>query len=217
MSILENLFQQYKYITELVLNKNFKLEHAKSLLDFIDKEYHSLINSDATKSVTPRDINQRMHIVTPCFVIALYRALKDKISQTISIDQVSDIMMTIFRDFVGSLADMQRNRLKNASDKWKSFKETTIFGTENTYSSFEPKFIQNNEKMLIFHLNKCIFFEVFKVHDEQSIALILCKYDEIFAEAVEEWVSFTRPKIIAEGDDFCEFRYELKTNNDMNF
>ena len=64
--------------------------------------------------------------------------------------------------------------------------------------------------MFSFHLNKCIYFEIFKIHNELSIASILCNYDEIFAEAVKEWISFTRPKIIAEGDDNCEFCYKLK-------
>ena len=77
MSILENLFQQYKYIAELILNKEFEADNAKDLIDFIDKEYHKLVYSDETKSVTPSDINQKMHIVTPCFFIALYRALNE--------------------------------------------------------------------------------------------------------------------------------------------
>jgi len=108
---------------------------------------------------------------------------------------------------------MQRNRIKNASDKWKMHQ---INGNENNYSSFEPEFIQNNEKMLRFHLNKCIFSEVFKVHSEQSMTSILCNYDEIFAEAVDEWISLTSPKIIAEGDEFCEFCYELKSKYNYN-
>jgi len=213
MSILENLFQQYKYIAELILNKKFEEEQVKKLLDYIDKEYHKLVKSDATKGITPRDINQKMHIVTPCFVIALHRALKEIMSPSYSLDKLREISMEIFRDLVGSLAEMQTSRLKNATDKWKSFKDATIFGTENTYSSFDPEFIQNDEKTLIFHLNKCVYFEVFKVHNEQSIAPILCNYDEIFAEAVDQWISFTRPKIIAEGDDFCEFCYRLKAIN----
>ncbi len=210
MRILENLFQQYKYITQLILNKKYKEEQVQRVINYIDKEYHNLIKSDTTKGITPEDINQKMHIVTPCFVIALHRALKEIGSHTYSIDKLREISMEIFRDLVGSLAEMQKSRLKNATDKWRSFKEATIFGTENTYSSFDPEFIQNDEKTLIFHLNKCVYFEVFEVHNEQSIAPILCDYDEIFAEVVKEWISFTRPKIIAEGDKFCEFCYKLK-------
>jgi len=213
MSILEDLFQQYQYIAEVILSKRYEEDLVKDLLGFIDKEFRGLINSDATKSIIPKEINQKMHVVTPCFVIAVYRALKDRVSHSISIDKLNEIMLEIFRDLVGSLAEMQKSRIKNASDKWKSFKETTIFGTENTYSSFEPEFIQNDEKILKFHLNKCVFFEVFKVHDEQSIATILCNYDQIFAEAVEEWIFFTRPKIIAEGDDLCEFCYKFIAEN----
>lgn len=213
MSILENLFQQYKYIAQPILYKKYEEEQVKKLLDYLDNEYHKLLNSDATKGITPKDINQKMHIVTPCFVIALHRALKEIISPTYPLDNLREIAMEIFRDLVGSLAEMQKNCIQNAIDKWKSYKDVTIYGTENTYSSFDPEFIQNNEKKLIFHLNKCIYFEVFKAHNEQSIAPILCNYDEIFAEAVDEWISFTRPNIIAEGDDFCEFCYELKANN----
>ena len=60
-----------------------------------------------------------MHVVTPCFVIALGRALMKDASLSITIDQVKDIMMEIFRDFVGPLAEMQKNSIKNSADKWK--------------------------------------------------------------------------------------------------
>ena len=210
MTVLENLFQQYQYIAKHILNRQFENELVKKIIEFIDKEYHNLVFSDATKRVIPKEINQKMHIVTPCFTIAVYRALKKKVLPKITIEDFSKLMMDIFRDLVGSLAEMQKNQIKNATNKWKSFKEATIFGTENTYGSFEPKFIKNDEGVLKFHLNKCIYFEIFKVHNELAISPVLCKYDEIFAETVDEWISFSRPKIIAEGDNYCEFFYQLK-------
>ena len=212
MSMLENLFQQYIYIASDVLKKQFGENLTKRILLSLEEEYRKIINSSATQNVIPVDINQKMHVVTPCFVIALYRALKMESSLSISLDQVKDVLMDIFRDFVGPLVEMQKNGLKNSDDKWKKFKETTIFGTNNTYSSFEPEFVDNDEKVLEFHLKKCIFFEVFKAHDEISLAPILCFYDEIFAEAVEEWISFKRPKTIADGADYCQFCYIFKND-----
>ena len=155
-----------------------------------------------------------MHVVTPCFVIAISRALKKESTFSTSMEQVRDIMMEIFQEFVGPLAEMQKNGLRNSDNKWKKFKDSTIFGTDNTYSSFNPEFIKNDEKILEFHLKKCIFFEVFKVHEELSLAPILCFYDDIFANAVEEWIDFKRPKTIAEGDDLCQFCYILNTDEE---
>lgn len=214
MSVLETLFQQYQIITKSILKKEFENELVEKILDFIDKEYHNLVFSDPTKRVTPEEINQKMHIVTPSFVIAVYRALKEYLVPKISLEDFSKIMMEIFRDLVGSLAEMQKQQINHATNKWKSFKEATVFGTENTYSSFEPVFIQNDDGVLKFQLNKCIYFEVFKVHNELALAPILCNYDEIFAEAVDEWILFTRPKMIAEGDNYCEFKYKLKEDFD---
>ena len=210
MSILENLFQQYLYIASGVIKAEYGEDHLEEILLSIKEEYNDIINSTDTQKVIPKDINQKMHIVTPCFVIALYRALKKQSFLSISIGQVKEIMMKIFLDFVGPLAEMQKDGLKNSSDKWKKFKETTIFGTNNTYSSFKPEFVKDDDKLLEFHLNKCIFFEVFKVHGELSLAPVLCFYDNIFAEAVEEWISFKRPKTIADGANYCQFCYIYK-------
>jgi len=59
MSVLENLFQQY--IAKHILNKQFENELVKKIIEFIDKEYHNLVFSDATKRVIPKEINQKMH------------------------------------------------------------------------------------------------------------------------------------------------------------
>ena len=214
MSILENLFQQYLYIATDVLKKKYGENLSKQIILSIEQEYRSIFNSISTQKVIPKEINQKMHVVTPCFVIAIYRALKKESTFSTSIEQVKNIMMEIFQDFVGPLAEMQKNGLQNSDNKWKKFKDSTIFGTDNTYSSFNPKFIKNDDKILEFHLKKCIFFEVFKVHEELSLAPILCFYDDIFANAVDEWIDFKRPKTIADGDDLCQFCYILKTNEE---
>jgi len=214
MSILENLFQQYLYIATDVLKKKYGENLSKQIILSIEQEYRSIFNSISTQKVIPKEINQKMHVVTPCFVIAIYRALKKESTFSTSIEQVKNIMMEIFQDFVGPLAEMQKNGLQNSDNKWKKFKDSTIFGTDNTYSSFNPEFIKNDDKILEFHLKKCIFFEVFKVHEELSLAPILCFYDDIFANAVDEWIDFKRSKTIADGDDLCQFCYILKTNEE---
>ena len=213
MNILENLFHQYLYITKDVLKKRYGENSCKGVILSLEEEYLAIFNSNSTQKVIPKDINQKMHVVTPCFVIALYRTLKKDDSISISLENVKDIMMEIFHEFVGPLAEMQKNRLKNSTDKWEKFKESTIFGTNNTYSSFKPELIRNDSNVLEFHLKECVFFDVFKAHGELSIAPLLCFYDDIFSEAVEEWISFERPKTIADGADYCQFCYNLKKSN----
>ncbi len=75
---------------------------------------------------------------------------------------------------------MQKTRLKNANDKWNKYKEQTVFGTKSTYNSFDPIFVKNNETILEFHLKKCIFYDIFKAHEEIHLSPILCNYDNIF-------------------------------------
>ncbi|MFX1427702.1 MAG: L-2-amino-thiazoline-4-carboxylic acid hydrolase [Promethearchaeota archaeon] len=212
MSILENLFQQYLLILENVLREIFSDVLIERIITSLIEKYESILKSSTTREVILQDINQETHVVTSCFIIALYRTLKEKISNNIPIDEMLELSMRIFQKLVGPLADMQKEELKRADDKWKTFKESIIHGTRSTYSSFKPKFIKNDEKVLEFHLNKCIFYEVFKVHKELVLAPILCFYDEIFAEAVEEWITFERPKTIANGEDYCQFCYFFKEN-----
>jgi hypothetical protein len=212
MTNLENLFQQYIYVSKIVLSEIFSDLLLERIILSIIEEFDIVLNSSLTKEVLPKDINQHMHIVTACFIIALQRALKIEISPDILIDDIKEISIKIFQKLIVPLADMQKNELNMTEDKWKTFKESTIYGTSTTYSSFNPKIIKDNEKVLEFHLNKCIFYEVFKVHEESALAPILCFYDHITAEVVEEWIDFKRPKTIADGEDFCQFCYIFKEN-----
>jgi len=207
MTNLENLFQQYLYVSKNVLSEIFSDLLLERIILSIIEEFDIVLNSPLTKEVTPKEINQHMHLVTACFIIALHRALKIEISPDVSIDDIKEISIKIFQELVGPLADMQKNELNMVENKWKTFKESTINGTSTTYSSFNPKFIKGNEEVLEFHLNKCIFYEVFKVHEELALAPILCFYDHIFAAAVEEWIDFKRSKTIADGADYCQFCY----------
>jgi hypothetical protein len=207
MSILDNLFDQYLWILKDILRQLYDEKRTQDISIFMEREYKSLITSEATKNISPKDINQKMHLVTPCFMIALYRALKNESSLLVSLDLIKKLIMRVFREFVGPLADMQKNGLRNREDKWKKFKEQTVFGTENTYNSFEPEFVKNNDTILEFHLKRCVYYDVFKAHGELDLAPILCYYDDILAEAIQEWITFERLKTIADGDAYCQFIY----------
>ncbi|MFX1281691.1 MAG: L-2-amino-thiazoline-4-carboxylic acid hydrolase [Promethearchaeota archaeon] len=210
MSILENLFNQYLYISKNLFGEIFSDVLLERIILHLIEEYDKIINSPLTEDVMPEDINQQIHIVTPCFIIALYHSLKNEISPNFTIDDMLEISMKIFQELVGPLAAMQKRKLKNEDDKWQTFKESTIDDTRSTYSSFNPEFVNNNDKVLEFHLNKCIFYEVFKAHGELPLAPVLCLYDKLFAEAVEEWIVFKRPKTIAHGEKYCQFCYMFK-------
>jgi hypothetical protein len=158
----------------------------------------------------PKDNNQHIHIVTSCFIIALSRALKVILSLDVSIDEMKEISMKIFQKLVGPLADVLKNELELANNKWETFKEGTINGTKSTYNSFNPEFVKNNDRELEFHFHKCVFYEVFKANGELDLAPILCFYDNIFTKAVEEWIDFKRPKTIANGEEYCQFCYRFK-------
>lgn len=68
-------------------------------------------------------------------------------------------------------------------------------------------FVKNDDTTLEFHLKRCVFYDVFEAHRELDLAPILCYYDDIFAEVVQEWITFMRPKTIADGFDHCQFIY----------
>lgn len=212
MSILDNLFDQYLSILKDILRQSYDEKLTRDVSIFMKREFKSLITSEATKNISPKDINQKMHLVTPCFMIALFRALKNESSFEVSLDLIKKLIMRIFREFIGPLAEMQKNGLKKSEDKWNKFKEQTVFGTENTYSSFEPLFVKNDDTMLEFHLKRCVYYDVFKAHGELDLAPILCYYDDIFAEAIQEWINFERPKTIADGYAYCQFIYFPKDN-----
>lgn len=207
MSILDNIFDQYLSLLIDILKESYDQKFIQDISNFIECKFKSLIISEATKNITPNDPNQKMHIVTPYFIIAFYRAFKNKLGNELSLDLIKNLMMRTFREFVGPIAEMQKNGLKNVNDKWEKFREQTVFGTKNTNSSFDPVFIKNNDNNLEFHLNRCVFYEILNAHGEPDLAPILCDYDSIFSEAVQEWITFRRPKTIADGFPSCHFVY----------
>ncbi len=96
MSILDNLFSQYIFILKEILSKLYIDQQVENIILQMEKEFTKLIDSELTKNVTLKDINQKTHIVTPCFMIALYRVLNGIPSITVSLELISDIMMDVF-------------------------------------------------------------------------------------------------------------------------
>ena len=85
MSILDNIFDQYLSLLIDILKESYDQKFIQDISNFIECEFKSLIISEATKNITPNDPNQKMHIVTPCFIIAFYRAFKNKLGNELSL------------------------------------------------------------------------------------------------------------------------------------
>ena len=90
MSILENLFDQYLSILKDILRELYDEKHTQDVSIFMEREFKSLITSETTKNISPKDANQKMHLVTPLFMIALYRALKNESSFEASLDLIKN-------------------------------------------------------------------------------------------------------------------------------
>lgn len=211
-ALLDNLFYQYLELIKKLLEAKYPSTFETLSAD-IEGAYLTLVVSTKTKQVMPSNPNQKMHVVTPLVVIALKHSLYENKVEGASKELVSKIMNEVFVEFVGYLADMQRRGLENVEDKWKKFKTSTIYGTENTYSSFLPEFVENTDSRLTFDLKKCVFMEVLQSHNESELGSIMCDYDYIFSNAISEWITFERPQTIEAGDAKCTFSYQFKLAN----
>ncbi|MHA2275530.1 MAG: L-2-amino-thiazoline-4-carboxylic acid hydrolase, partial [Candidatus Kariarchaeaceae archaeon] len=56
-------------------------------------------------------------------------------------------------------------------------------------------------------INRCIYQEVFKKFGREDLGPILCEYDTIIADNVDQWVRFEREETIADGFPRCTFRF----------
>ena len=153
----------------------------------------------------PNDLGKR-HGMNPIFVMALAEALEQMDTQ---LDKLQTHVLAIYRIILSDILIHQQKQLSESENPWIDFINSTKKGNEQIYNNeyFNLDYLENSNDCFGFDLHRCFYYEIFEKNCRSDLAPILCMYDWILADAIEQWVSFERKETIAHGQKKCTFRY----------
>ncbi|OLS26782.1 MAG: hypothetical protein HeimC3_06740 [Candidatus Heimdallarchaeota archaeon LC_3] len=197
------------------LSDYFELISKKYLLEnFSEKEANEFsgIFSNLLKENDPffPDKLAKRHGINSVLVLTIAEILerKDK-----SIDFIKIHVLGIYNIIMGDYLKNLRHDFENTDQHWDSFikfiKKGNSLNYENKY--FELEVVQESLTTFEFNITKCLYYETLKRNERPDLAPILCAYDYLLADTIHQWVKFEREKTIANGNQFCGFRY-LRAN-----
>ncbi|MHA1518835.1 MAG: L-2-amino-thiazoline-4-carboxylic acid hydrolase [Promethearchaeota archaeon] len=205
---MENIKALKSYFS-LLVEVFLKERYASSKASVYSEKFHNLfigliespINQPFFSSPTAN-----LHAVNPLFVIALYKTLE---SEKIPMDEFTDLVMDVYKIMVKPLLKKQRKSIQNVKDPWLHFIKHTKEGNHKLYDNkyFQMKYAVEDRLRFGFDINRCYYYDIFKENDAIKLAPVMCKYDNLLADNLQEYVRFQRNSTIADGNSNCSFRY----------
>lgn len=189
--------------TQIHFEEEFSEVKAKEQIKIFAKSFNRIFEQN--KYLMPDALTER-HGINPVFVMALEETLKDEIS---SLEDFKGHVLKIYKYIMKSMLEMQTSRYKRSENKWELFLKETKKGNEQLYNNeyFDLKIIQEDATGYGFDLNRCLYFEIFKANGKEELGPILCEYDYILANNIQDWITFERTETIANGFSQCNFRF----------
>lgn len=199
-NIIQQLIQAFFILTEVKLKEIYGEEKGTNVSTKFQNIFNELLSKNAEMMPDPLS---KQHALNPIFVMALYNA------QTISKEELAEQMLCIYRNMLKPILEQQEACLSSSDNPWKDFVETAKVGNRNLYENeyFKLNVVYEDETQFGFDINRCLYYEIFKINNHEDLAPILCKYDFILAENIKKWAKFERTETIAEGFDKCDFRF----------
>jgi len=198
--LLENYVVKYMIsVTEKYLNENFSKDHSNTF----SKEFIRILQEENDDNI---DIK---HLMNPPFVISLYEAIKEDITD---LDELEKHMMSIDRDTIEDVIKTTQDQMRSLENKWIAYIEAAKEGNTSLYDNdlFQQEVLEDSEKNYKFVLRKCYYFEILKKRGYEHLGPALCNYEYLLLEGVDEWITFTREETIANGAEKCDFFFSPK-------
>ncbi len=148
----------------------------------------------------------KRHGVNSLFVMALDDVMCEVRASFI---ELKEIVISIYRAMLQEYFTAEAKILEESDDPWDSFVEWIRKGNEANYNNDYFKLIEVNQESGCygFDIQKCLYFDILREAGKPELGPILCEYDRILADVLENWIEFTRYETIASGDKRCTFRY----------
>ncbi|MHA2100300.1 MAG: L-2-amino-thiazoline-4-carboxylic acid hydrolase [Candidatus Kariarchaeaceae archaeon] len=202
--------QLMEYFTVLT-NKYIEDEFDSSIQSKIKKIFKNEFQSLFTENIEhiPDELAAR-HAINPIFVIALKKALLEYAPAG---DELKKHVMSIYKLIMLSFLERQKLQFEESDEKWGLFVNNTTIGNQQLYDNeyFKLEIIEADDTKYGFDLNRCYYYDIFKLNNHEDLGPILCEYDYLISDNLNEWIKFDRTKTIASGDSICNFRFQTKT------
>jgi hypothetical protein len=126
-----------------------------------------------------------------------------------SFSELKDMVISIYCAMLQDYFKREVEKLEAVSNPWNAFVKWARQGNEANYNNdyFQVKEVETQEERFGFDIQRCFYFEILRESGKPELGPILCEYDSLLAEAVQNWIEFTRHETIARGDKRCTFRY----------
>ena len=126
-----------------------------------------------------------------------------------SFSELKETVVSIYRAMLQNHFKREVEKLEASSDPWAAFVEWVRQGNVAIFNIeyFQAKEVETREGCFGFDIQRCFFFDILREAGKPELGPILCEYDSLLAEAVQNWIGFTRHETIARGDKRCTFRY----------
>ncbi|MFX1605841.1 MAG: L-2-amino-thiazoline-4-carboxylic acid hydrolase [Promethearchaeota archaeon] len=152
------------------------------------------------------DLLAKRHGVNSLFVMAMDDVMCEVRA---SFSELKETVLSIYRLMLQEYFKEEITKLGQSDDSWNAFIEWARKGNETNYINeyFQLEEIPQEEGCFGFDIHKCLYFDILREAGKPELGPILCDYDSIFSDFVEDWIQFTRHETIATGDNRCTFRY----------
>lgn len=185
------------------MNPIYGPEKSAVLINRFNAEMTSLFEKNA--SLLPDDLAKR-HAVNPLFLIALKKTLFREISE---IGDFEQFVLDIIFDITKSNIQQKKRYVGDSKTRWQNFIEdkqrTTKLLYDNDYFLLETT--HADRIRYGYNLHRCLYLDILKTNNQLELLSILCKFELIYADYLKSWITLSRQKSIAEGDDVCAFRF----------
>lgn len=199
---LKQLIDHFSLLTEKELTKQFD-DKGGPLHKLFQRQFK--IHYNNYEHMMPNDLAKR-HGVNSLFVMALDDVMCEVRA---SFTQLKDTVLSIYRAMLDEYFTTESQKLELNDDPWTSFVEWARKGNETNYDNdyFQLIEVDQDAGCFGFDIRRCLYFDILREAGKPELGPILCEYDNIFADSVKDWITFTRHETIATGDKRCDFRY----------
>jgi hypothetical protein len=148
----------------------------------------------------------KRHGVNSLFVMALDDVMCEVRA---SFTELKETVISIYRAMLQEFFKAEVSTLEQSDKPWDAFIEWVRKGNEANYNNeyFKLVEVDQDRGCFGFDIQKCLYFDILREAGKPELGPILCDYDSILADAIENWIEFTRHETIASGDKRCTFRY----------
>ena len=203
---IQQLIEYFSGFVETELVERFGELKGKGLHQLYERQFR--IHYNNYNQMLIDDLAKR-HGINSLFLMAMDDVL---LEVKASYGDLKDTVISIYEEMLKGYFQEEVGGFLESKDPWSTFVNWMRKGNDANYNNdyFKAVEVENDENHFGFNIRRCLYFEILKEAGRPELGPILCEYDCLIADFVNDWIKFTRHETIASGDKKCTFRYERR-------